>query len=147
MWGSGTLTLHRPTLERPWTSTSHPTTTPAARARLTPDEARIYDLVCRRLLAAWHEDHLYSTTTVITAVASEQAAKRREAEEAEIGANQQVDLARTHADREVEEQKIEMERIVRELASLSESEAALAVEIAKTQARLLGGTARTGARI
>ncbi len=34
----------------------------------------------------------------------------------------------------------EMERSVRALASLSESEAALTVEIAKSQARLLGGT-------
>ncbi|MGH0032624.1 MAG: TerB family tellurite resistance protein [Myxococcota bacterium] len=33
-----------------------------------------------------------------------------------------------------------MERIVRELASLSESEAALVVEIAKSQTRILGGT-------
>ena len=35
---------------------------------LSRDEARIYDLVCRRLLAAWHEDHLVSTTTVVTRV-------------------------------------------------------------------------------
>src|SRR5262249_51266427 len=27
------------------------------RAPLTGDEARLYDLICRRLLAAWHEDH------------------------------------------------------------------------------------------
>jgi uncharacterized tellurite resistance protein B-like protein len=51
-------------------------------------------------------------------------------------------LARVaHADLEIDESESqEMERIVRELASLSEAEAALAVEIAKTQARLLGGT-------
>jgi uncharacterized tellurite resistance protein B-like protein len=51
-------------------------------------------------------------------------------------------LARVaHADLEIDDSESrEMERIVRELASLSESEAALAVEIAKTQARLLGGT-------
>ena len=34
------------------------------------DEAKIYDLVCRRLLAAWHKDHVWSVTTVITAIAS-----------------------------------------------------------------------------
>ena len=41
--------------------------------RLGRDAARIYDLVCRRLLAAWHADHLYSTTTVITTVQSKDA--------------------------------------------------------------------------
>ncbi|MEE2673023.1 MAG: DNA topoisomerase 3 [Myxococcota bacterium] len=35
---------------------------------LTRDETNLYDLVCRRLLSAWHPDHLYSTTTVITAI-------------------------------------------------------------------------------
>jgi hypothetical protein len=28
----------------------------------------IYDLICRRLLSAWHEDHIWSVTTVITAI-------------------------------------------------------------------------------
>ena len=32
------------------------------------DEQRIYDLVCRRLLMAWHEAHRWSVTTVITAI-------------------------------------------------------------------------------
>jgi len=40
----------------------------------------------------------------------------------------------------VEAETAEMERIVRTLASLSEGEAALAVQIAKTQAHLLGDT-------
>jgi DNA topoisomerase-3 len=34
------------------------------------DEAKIYDLVCRRLLAAWHKDHIWAVTTVITAISS-----------------------------------------------------------------------------
>jgi DNA topoisomerase III len=34
------------------------------------DEAKIYDLVCRRLLAAWHDDHISSTTTVLTHIDS-----------------------------------------------------------------------------
>ena len=34
------------------------------------DEAKIYDLVCRRLLAAWHKDHVWSVTTVIMAIIS-----------------------------------------------------------------------------
>ncbi len=37
---------------------------------LTPDEKNVYDLVCRRLLSAWHDDHVYATTTVMTTVAS-----------------------------------------------------------------------------
>jgi uncharacterized tellurite resistance protein B-like protein len=51
-------------------------------------------------------------------------------------------LARVaHADLEIaDSESAEMERIVHELGGLSEPEAALAVEIAKTQARLFGGT-------
>ena len=45
-----------------------PTTTDPGKVSLDRDEARIYDLVCRRLLAAWHEDHLYSTTRVVTLI-------------------------------------------------------------------------------
>jgi DNA topoisomerase-3 len=45
-----------------------PTTVSAAGADLTTDESRIYDLICRRLLGAWHEDHVWSVTTVITAI-------------------------------------------------------------------------------
>jgi uncharacterized tellurite resistance protein B-like protein len=51
-------------------------------------------------------------------------------------------LARVaHADLEIDDAETrEIERAIRGLASLSEAEAALAVEIAKSQARLLGGT-------
>jgi uncharacterized tellurite resistance protein B-like protein len=51
-------------------------------------------------------------------------------------------LARVaNADLRFEESEIEaMQRIVRETAGLAEAEATLAVEIAKSQARLLGGT-------
>jgi DNA topoisomerase-3 len=47
-----------------------PTPTRGGAARLGADEQRIYDLICRRLLAAWHEDHLFSTTTAVTRVES-----------------------------------------------------------------------------
>ncbi|MBX3225827.1 MAG: DNA topoisomerase 3 [Labilithrix sp.] len=40
----------------------------AAPEDLTSDERRIYDLVCRRLLSAWHGDHVYAVTSVITVV-------------------------------------------------------------------------------
>ncbi len=51
-------------------------------------------------------------------------------------------LARVaNADLEIDDaETAQMEKSVRELAQLSESEAALAVQIAKSQARLLGGT-------
>ena len=37
-----------------------PTTDDARRPTSTGDERRIYDLVCRRLLSAWHDDHVYA---------------------------------------------------------------------------------------
>src|SRR5437588_9345016 len=48
-----------------------PTTASAERASLSSDESRIYDLVCRRLLSAWHEDHIWSVTTVITKIVND----------------------------------------------------------------------------
>jgi DNA topoisomerase-3 len=45
-------------------------TTARAPASLEGDELRIYDLVCRRLLAAWHPDHVYAVTKVVTLVRS-----------------------------------------------------------------------------
>ncbi|MCY1070678.1 DNA topoisomerase 3 [Nannocystis sp. RBIL2] len=47
-----------------------PTAKSASEAGLTAHEQKIYDLICRRLLAAWHEDYVYSTTTVITTITS-----------------------------------------------------------------------------
>jgi len=35
---------------------------------LSADERKIYDLVCRRLLSAWQDDHIWAVTTVITAI-------------------------------------------------------------------------------
>ena len=45
-----------------------PTATSPDRVNLSPDEQKIYDLVCRRLLSAWHEDHIWAVTTVITGI-------------------------------------------------------------------------------
>ncbi|HEX3744504.1 MAG TPA: DNA topoisomerase 3 [Bryobacteraceae bacterium] len=53
-----------------------PTTVSPAGASLNPDERKIYDLVCRRLLSAWHEDHIWSVTTVITAIRNGDAVDR-----------------------------------------------------------------------
>ncbi|MFN3326923.1 MAG: DNA topoisomerase 3 [Bryobacteraceae bacterium] len=47
-----------------------PTTTSPGRASLSPEERKIYDMVCRRLLTCWHADHIWSVTTVITATSN-----------------------------------------------------------------------------
>ncbi|MFL6258111.1 MAG: DNA topoisomerase 3 [Thermoanaerobaculia bacterium] len=47
-----------------------PTTTSLDPAALEEDEKKIYDLICRRLLSAWHDDHVWSVTTVITAISN-----------------------------------------------------------------------------
>jgi DNA topoisomerase-3 len=48
-----------------------PTTVAMQQGRLSAEEGKIYDLVCRRLLMAWHDDHLQAVTTVITAIRSQ----------------------------------------------------------------------------
>ena len=45
-----------------------PTVTLPAKAHLSVEEGKIYDLICRRLLSAWQGDHIWSVTTVITAI-------------------------------------------------------------------------------
>ena len=45
-----------------------PTATSPEKASLTAEERKIYDLICRRLLGAWHADHIWLVTTVITAI-------------------------------------------------------------------------------
>jgi DNA topoisomerase-3 len=47
-----------------------PTTTSLDISALADDERKIYDLICRRLLSAWHDDHIWSVTTVITAISN-----------------------------------------------------------------------------
>jgi len=55
-----------------------PTATPASPERLSEDERRIYDLVCRRLLSAWHGDFVWDAATVVTEVLSAAAVDRFE---------------------------------------------------------------------
>ena len=45
-----------------------PTAVSPEKAQLSEEESKIYDLVCRRLLMMWHDDHLQAVTTVITAI-------------------------------------------------------------------------------
>ncbi|MCP4567361.1 MAG: RecQ family ATP-dependent DNA helicase, partial [FCB group bacterium] len=47
-----------------------PTTTPPKGLHAESDEGKLYDLICRRLLAAWHDDQISSITTVITSISS-----------------------------------------------------------------------------
>jgi DNA topoisomerase-3 len=45
-----------------------PTATSPGRMNLVEEEKRLYDLICRRLLMAWHDDYLTDVTTVITTI-------------------------------------------------------------------------------
>lgn len=45
-----------------------PTAMPPEKRSMSEDERAIYDLICRRLLSAWHDDHIWSVTTVISAI-------------------------------------------------------------------------------
>ena len=68
--GTGTTPLGRRFVDDARVTDHHailPTATPA-RGGLAADELKIYDLICRRLLAAWHDDYVYSTTTVVTTI-------------------------------------------------------------------------------
>ncbi|APR75632.1 DNA topoisomerase III [Minicystis rosea] len=70
--GTGTRPLGRRFVDDAKVTDHHaiiPTATRASES-LGGDERKVYDLICRRLLSAWHGDHVYSVTTVITQVAS-----------------------------------------------------------------------------
>jgi DNA topoisomerase-3 len=47
-----------------------PTAVSPEKVSLSPDEYKIYDLICRRFLSCWLENHIIRTTTVITAINS-----------------------------------------------------------------------------
>ncbi|AUX22601.1 ATP-dependent DNA helicase RecQ [Sorangium cellulosum] len=69
--GTGTRPLGRRFVDDGKVGDHHaiiPTGTRPPRAELSADEQKIFDLICRRLLSAWHEDHVTSITTVITAI-------------------------------------------------------------------------------
>ncbi len=42
--------------------------TPVRVGELPRDKARIYDLICRRLLSSWHEAHVYAATRIVTLI-------------------------------------------------------------------------------
>jgi DNA topoisomerase-3 len=68
-----------------------PTAVSAARVRLSADEERLYDLICRRLLMAWHADHLYSTTRVVTTISQPGVGGSNALHAADKAADQAVD--------------------------------------------------------
>lgn len=69
--GTGERPLGKPFVDDTKVSDHHaivPTGVSPSRVSLDADERKIFDLVCRRLLSAWHEDYIWSVTTVITLV-------------------------------------------------------------------------------
>ncbi len=69
--GTGTRALSRRFVDDSKVSDHHaiiPTAVDAAKASLTADEQKIYDLICRRLLSAWHDDYVVAVTRVITLI-------------------------------------------------------------------------------
>ena len=53
-----------------------PTAVSPEKAGLPAEERKIYDLICRRLLGAWHNDYVVSITTVVTAIANAEITDR-----------------------------------------------------------------------
>jgi DNA topoisomerase-3 len=51
-----------------------PTTVRAG--EIMPDEHKLYDLICRRLLSAWHDDHIWAVTIVITEIVNPEVTDR-----------------------------------------------------------------------
>jgi DNA topoisomerase III len=45
-----------------------PTNTSATLSQLSPEERKVYDLICRRLLMAWQPDYVTRVTTIITEI-------------------------------------------------------------------------------
>jgi DNA topoisomerase-3 len=77
--GSGTTPLSSRFVQDAKVTDHHaiiPTSNPKKDAQLSRDELRIYDLICRRLLMAWHQPHETRTTTVVTTVRSTGAVDR-----------------------------------------------------------------------
>jgi DNA topoisomerase-3 len=69
--GTGEAALSKKFVDDTKVSDHHaiiPTVTSPDRADLSPDERKIYDLICRRLLTCWHADHIWQVTTIITAI-------------------------------------------------------------------------------
>jgi DNA topoisomerase-3 len=69
--GTGTQPLGRRHVDDAEVSDHHaiiPTAVDPSTVHLSADEERIHDLIRRRLLQAWHPDHIWAVTTLVTAV-------------------------------------------------------------------------------
>ncbi len=69
--GTGTRPLSKRFVDDAQVSDHHaivPTSVSAQGRSLTQDEARVYELICRRLLQAWHDDFVWAATQVTTEV-------------------------------------------------------------------------------
>jgi DNA topoisomerase-3 len=69
--GTGERALGRRFVDDSKVSDHHaliPTAVSPEKVALSAEERNVYDLICRRLLSAWHEDHIVAITTVITAI-------------------------------------------------------------------------------
>ncbi len=71
--GTGERPLSRRFIDDSKVSDHHaiiPTAASPDKTSLSPDERKIYNLICRRLLSAWHDDYIIAVTTVITAISN-----------------------------------------------------------------------------
>ena len=79
--GTGERPLGRRFIDDTKVSDHHaiiPTAVDAAKASLNPDERKIYDLICRRLLSAWHDDYVVAVTRVVTLIETKDLQDRYE---------------------------------------------------------------------
>ena len=77
--GTGERSLGRRFVDDAKVSDHHaiiPTTGVPPKSGLSGDEEKIYDLICRRLLSAWHDDYIVAVTTVITAISNGEVVDR-----------------------------------------------------------------------
>ncbi len=79
--GTGTRPLGRRFIDDTKVSDHHaiiPTHVDPAKVSLSEDERKVYDLICRRLLSAWHDDYLVAVTRVTTVIVNGEMQDRYE---------------------------------------------------------------------
>jgi DNA topoisomerase III len=79
--GTGSRALSRRFVDDSKVTDHHaiiPTNASAEGRALSGDERKLYDLVCRRLLQAWHDDFVWAATVVITEVRAQVSSGERE---------------------------------------------------------------------
>lgn len=85
--GTGERPLSRRFVDDAKVSDHHaiiPTAVDPAKASLSPDERQIYDLICRRLLSAWHDDYVVAVTRIVTLIETREMQDRYETSGAAI---------------------------------------------------------------